>query len=213
VDQPVNEQQGTAGGQIRFDGRVVVITGAGRGLGLDHARQFADRGARVVLNDNGGTADGYGPGDPTIAEAAATAIRATGGIAVADTNDVADEAGAKALIHRALDEFGGIDVLVNNAGIGCITPGGIEGTTLDTFRHYMRINLESAFLTTREAWPHLAASERGRVILSTSTAGYFGFPGQLSYNSSKLGMVGLWRSKELHRASGSTASHRRPIPA
>jgi len=179
---------------IRFDDRVVVVTGGGRGIGRDNAIQFAARGARVVVNDNGVAADGYGAGDPAPANEVAATIRSSGGEAIADTNDVSDEAGAAALIERAINEYGKVDVVVNNAGIACIHPADIEGTTLDTFRHYQRFNLESSFLVTRQAWPHLAASGHGRVIFATSTAGYFGFPGQLSYNSSKLGMVGLIRS-------------------
>jgi NAD(P)-dependent dehydrogenase (short-subunit alcohol dehydrogenase family) len=180
--------------QIRFDDRVVIVTGAGRGLGREHALRFAARGALVVANDLGGPADGLGPGDESPAREVVASIRAAGGTAISDTSDVSAEHGAEAVVRRAMTEFGRIDVVVNNAGIACITPAGIEDTTLDTFRHYTRSNLESAFLVTRQAWPHLKAYGHGRVILTTSTAGYFGFPGQLSYNASKMGMVGLIRS-------------------
>ncbi|MCU1345111.1 MAG: short-chain dehydrogenase/reductase [Acidimicrobiia bacterium] len=183
-----------ASNPIRFDDRVVVITGAGRGIGRDNAIQFAARGALVVVNDNGGPSDGYGDDDPAPAHEVVAAIHAAGGTAIADVNDISEEAGAAALVNRAIDEYGRIDVVVNNAGIACLTPAGIEATTLESFRHYARYNLESAFLVTRQAWPHLVASGQGRVILATSTAGYFGFPDQLPYNSSKMGMVGLIRS-------------------
>jgi NAD(P)-dependent dehydrogenase (short-subunit alcohol dehydrogenase family) len=183
-----------SGSSIRFDDRVVVITGAGRGLGRQHALELAARGARVVVNDLGGEADGGGTGSDKPALEVVDEIIAAGGQAIGDTNDVSTEAGADGLVEQAINAFGAIDVVVNNAGIGCVSPAEVDQISLETFHRYLRVNLDSAFLVTSRAWPHLKSSESGRVVMTTSTAGYFGFPGQLPYNTSKMGVVGLIRS-------------------
>lgn len=178
---------------MRFDGKIVVITGAGRGLGRVYAEQLAKRGAAVVVNDNGSAPDGVGPGTPEPAEEAAAAIVAAGGRAVADANDVSTWEGASSLIDRAVGEYGRIDVVINNAGIAyTFEPFG--ETSPESFTRFLRVNLESAFLVTRAAWSHLIAAGGGRVVMTSSTSGYFGFSGQSPYVASKLGVVGLVRA-------------------
>lgn len=178
---------------MRFEGKVVVITGAGRGLGRVYAERFAERGAAVVVNDNGSAPDGVGPGSPEPAEEAAAAIVAAGGRAVADVNDVSTWEGASSLVERAAVEYGRIDVVVNNAGIAyTFEPFG--ETSPESFSRFLRVNLESSFLVTRAAWPHLIAAGGGRVLMSSSTSGYFGFAGQSPYIASKMGVVGLVRA-------------------
>jgi len=178
---------------LRFDGRVAVVTGAGRGIGAGYARLLADRGAHVVVNDLGGEVTGEGS-DPTPAAEVVASIVDVGGSAVADHHDIATEEGASALVQRALDTYGRIDVLVNNAGImRWARMPHIE--TLDFERH-LAVHLTGSFLTARAAWPHMAERGYGRIVMTTS-AGVFGLPDNTSYAAAKGGVIGLTRSLAL----------------
>lgn len=173
--------------ELRFDGRVAVVTGAGRGVGRDYVRLLAQRGAAVVVNDFGVAPDGSGP-SAVPAEQLAAEIADAGGSAVADTHSVADKAGAEAVVQRALEEFGRIDVLIHNAGI-------VDGT----FEQLAAVNLGAAFWLTEAAWGHMQTQRYGRILLTTSSAGLFGASNGAtygpiqSYGATKMGAFGLGR--------------------
>jgi NAD(P)-dependent dehydrogenase (short-subunit alcohol dehydrogenase family) len=187
------------GEKLRFDGRVAIVTGAGRGMGEAHALLLAERGARVVVNDLGGASDGGG-GSEKPAELVASKIAAGGGIAVASVTDVATESGAERLIATALDAFGRVDIVVNNAGIMNLAP--IADLTADRFDQTMRVNAYGPFYVTRAAWPHLAASGAGRVVMVSSGAGIYGMADRTHYAASKAALIGMTRvlSLEGHQA-------------
>lgn len=175
---------------LRFDGRVAVITGAGRGLGRAHALLLASRGAKVVVNDVGGSKEGVGadtgPANQVVAE-----IVAAGGEAVADTSTVATEEGCHALIDTAVREFGRIDILVNNAGISrWATFPEADAENLETT---LDVHLRGTWHTTRAAWPHFVEQGYGRVITTTST-GLLGLPNNLAYATAKGALIGFTRS-------------------
>ena len=174
----------------RFDGRVAVVTGAGRGIGRAHALLLAERGASVVVNDLGGSMEGEGA-DVGPAVAVAEEIAAAGGAAVADGSDVSTPDGGQALIDAAVEHFGRLDVLVNNAGI-MRWAGLPEVDAVDLERH-LAVHVGGSFNTTRAAWPHLVDQGYGRIVMTTS-AGFFGLPKNLAYATAKGGVIGLTRS-------------------
>ncbi|MGZ4708096.1 MAG: SDR family NAD(P)-dependent oxidoreductase, partial [Acidimicrobiales bacterium] len=173
-----------------FDGRVAVVTGAGRGIGRAHALLLADRGASVVVNDLGGSMDGVGE-DAGPASSVADEIVAAGGAAVADSSDVATAAGGQALIDAAVERFGRIDIVVNNAGI--VRWAGFPEADLDNLERHLAVHGAGSFNTTRAAWPHLVDQGYGRIVMTTST-GMFGLPNNLSYATAKAAVIGLTRS-------------------
>src|SRR3974390_202989 len=170
---------------LRFDNRVVVVTGAGAGLGRQHALMFGARGAKVVVNDLGGGVAGGGKSSAA-AEGVVEEIKALGGEAVANFDSVED--GAK-VIQTALDAFGTVDVVVNNAGI--IRDAAFHKMTADDWDLVVRVHLKGAAEVTRAAWPIMRDKRYGRVVMTTSAAGIYGNFGQANYSAAKLGMYGL----------------------
>jgi NAD(P)-dependent dehydrogenase (short-subunit alcohol dehydrogenase family) len=173
---------------LTFDGQVAVITGAGGGLGRQHALLLAGRGARVVVNDVGGAVDGTG-GDSSAAGAVVKEIEAAGGTAVADTNSVATPDGGEAVIQTALDAFGRIDIVVNNAGI--LRDKAFHNMSDELLSPVLDVHLKGAFYVTRPAWVHMREQGYGRVVNTSSNAGLLGNIGQSNYGAAKMGLVGL----------------------
>ena len=173
-----------------FEGRVAIVTGAGRGIGRAHALLLAARGARVVVNDLGGSMEGVGA-DATPASAVAEQIVAAGGTAVADHHDVASVAGADALVATAAERFGRVDVLVNNAGI--IRWAGFPKADADNLAAHLGVHVAGSFNTARATWPHMVGQGYGRIVM-TASSGMFGLPTNLAYATAKAGTVGLMRS-------------------
>src|SRR5579862_9737212 len=156
---------------IGFDGRVAIITGAGGGLGREHALLLASRGALVVVNDVGGALDGSG-GDAGPGQQVVDEIKAAGGEAVLDTNSVATPDGGAAIVQAALDSFGRIDIVVNNAGI--LRDKSFHNMTPDLFDPVIDVHLRGAFYVTQPAWVHMREQAYGRVVMTASSAGIFG---------------------------------------
>lgn len=175
-------------GELRFDGRVAVITGSGRGLGFEYARLLAGRGAKVVINDNGSALDGSGA-DSSVAEQAAEQIRAEGGEAVACSDSVATTEGGTAIIQAALDAWGRIDVLIHNAGNTRFDD--FVSITPEAFRSIVEVHLFGAFNVTRAAFPHMVSARYGRVVLTGSIGGLYTMPQTAGYAVAKSGMIGL----------------------
>ena len=174
-----------------FEGRVAVVTGAGRGIGRAYARRLlAERGASVVVNDLGGSMEGAGT-DAGPASAVVDEIVAAGGVAVADTSDVASAAGGLTLVDTAVEQFGRVDVLVNNAGI--IRWAGLPDADADNLASHLAVHVGGSFNTTRAAWPHMVDQGYGRIVM-TSSSGMFGLPTNLSYATAKAAVVGMTNS-------------------
>jgi len=175
---------------VGFEGRVAIITGAGGGLGREHALLLASRGAQIVVNDLGGAVDGTGssagPAQKVVEE-----IEALGGVAVADGSSVATQEGAEAMVKAALDAFGRVDIVINNAGI--LRDKSFANLTPDLWDPVIAVHLTGAYNVTRAAWPHLREQAYGRIISTSSAAGIFGTFGQANYGAAKMGIVGLTR--------------------
>lgn len=176
---------------LRFDGRTAIVTGAGRGVGRAHARLLAARGAQVVVADLGGQLDGSGASSEP-AELVAKEIEAEGGIAVPCSASVATEEGAETIIRTALDTFGSVDVIVNNAGIS--QPDWFDDLTLDRFRQMIDVHYLGTVNVTRAAWPHLRNKGYGRVVNTCSEAAFGMVPKNTSYGGAKGGVFGFTRS-------------------
>ncbi len=173
---------------VRFEGRVVVVTGAGGGLGRAHALLFARHGAQVVVNDLGGSTHGEGA-SASAADRVVEEIRAAGGTAVASHDSVTD--GGK-IVQCALDSFGRVDVLVNNAGI--LRDKSFHKMEDADWDLVYKVHVEGAYKVTHAAWPHLREQNYGRVIFTSSTSGIYGNFGQSNYGMAKLGLYGLTRT-------------------
>ena len=170
-----------------FEGKVVIVTGAGNGLGRSHALAFGARGAKVVVNDLGGSVHGDGQSDA--ADAVVEEIKAAGGQAVANKASVADRDGAKSIVDDALSAFGTIDIVVNNAGI--LRDKSFKNMTLDEFDLVIDVHLRGSAYVTRFAWPVMYEKNWGRVVFTSSTSGIFGNFGQANYGAAKMAMLGL----------------------
>ena len=175
---------------LRFDEQVAVITGAGGGLGKEYALLLASRGARIVVNDIGGSVTGGGS-DRKAADAAAAEIRDLGGEAVADSHSVTTPDGGQAIIDTALNAWGRVDILINNAGIVSDSP--FEEMTADRLEPLLDVHLRGAFYVTRPAWKVMRGQGYGRILNTCSAAGILGSPGMTNYGSAKTGLIGLTR--------------------
>ncbi len=174
--------------ELRFDNRVAVITGSGRGLGRSYALLLASRGAKVVVNDPGVTRYGADP-DITPAQDVVAEIRAAGGEAVANYDSVASEAGGKAIIQTALDSFGKVDILIANAGFN--RPAPMKELTLENFEAIVGVHLFGAYHVARPAFPLMCAQGFGRIVLTSSIAGIYSERNLAGYAVSKAGLIGL----------------------
>jgi NAD(P)-dependent dehydrogenase (short-subunit alcohol dehydrogenase family) len=172
----------------RFDGRVAVITGAGRGLGRDYALMLAAKGAKVIVNDLGGAIRGDGA-DTTVAQQVVDEIEAAGGEAVASGDSVATPEGGKAIVEAAMDHYGRIDILIHNAGN--VRRGSLDEISYEDFKAVIDVHLMGAFNVVRPAFPLMAAAGYGRVVLTSSIGGIYGNQQVVNYGVSKAGMIGL----------------------
>jgi NAD(P)-dependent dehydrogenase (short-subunit alcohol dehydrogenase family) len=175
---------------LTFDGAVVIVTGAGGGLGRCHALELARRGALVVVNDLGGAVDGTGESTSAAAQVA-DEIRAAGGEAVANTESVATPDGGAAIVQCALDEYGRVDAIVNNAGI--LRDAAFKNVTPELLDPVVDVHLKGAFNVLRHAWPLFREQGSGRVVNTSSGSGLFGNFGQSNYGAAKAGLLGLTR--------------------
>lgn len=180
---------------LRFDDRVVIVTGAGNGLGRSHALEFARRGAKVIVNDLGGGVAGAGA-STSVAQGVVDEIRRAGGEAVANTDSV--EQGDK-IVQTAMDAYGRIDVVVNNAGI--LRDSSFAKMTDEDWSLIYRVHLFGSYKVTHAAWPHMRAANYGRIIMTTSVAGLYGNFGQANYAAAKLGLFGLAQTLAIEGAS------------
>ena len=178
---------GMSADNMGYDGKVVIITGAGGGLGR---LLLASRGALVVINDLGGAIDGSGS-DKGAAEHVVDEIKAAGGEAVADTNSVATPEGGAAIVQTALDAYGKVDVVINNAGI--LRDKSFHNMTPDLLNPVLDVHLKGAFYVTQPAWVVMREQGYGRIISTSSAAGVFGNFGQTNYGAAKMGLVGFTR--------------------
>ena len=174
----------------RFEGKVAIVTGAGRGIGRETALMLASQGARVVVNDLGGGPRGGDAGDTSVAQAVVDEIKAAGGEAVAEGSSVSSMAGGKAVVEAAMDAFGRVDFLINNAGI--IRPKRLTEMTEEDFDLVLAVNLKGYFATMRHAAPYLI--KQGGAIVNYSSPSGFGHFGMANYSAAKEGVVGLTRS-------------------
>jgi len=176
---------------IRFDGKVAIITGAGGGLGKQHALELGRRGAKVVVNDLGAALDGSG-GSSAAAGAVVDEIKAAGGEAIADGGSVADDAGAANLVKRAMDAFGRIDILIANAGI--LRDKSFAKMEIADFEAVLDVHLMGTVKPLKAAWPIMREQQYGRVVVTTSSTGLYGNFGQANYGAAKASLVGLMRT-------------------
>lgn len=182
---------------MRFDGRVAIVTGAGGGLGRHHALALAARGAKVVVNDLGGTVDGNG-GTPKAAQAVVDEIRAAGGEAIANGASVTDPQAVQAMVEQALAAWGRIDILVNNAGI--LRDKSFAKMELDDFRLVIEVHLMGAVNCTKAVWETMRAQNYGRIVMTTSSSGLYGNFGQANYGAAKMALVGLMQTLSIEGA-------------
>ncbi|MDP3821124.1 MAG: SDR family NAD(P)-dependent oxidoreductase [Burkholderiales bacterium] len=182
---------------MRFDGRVAVVTGAGGGLGRQHALALAARGAKVVVNDLGGTLDGIGS-TPSAALAVVEEIRQAGGQAMASGASVTDAAAVQAMVDDAMKAWGRVDILVNNAGI--LRDKSFTRMTLDDFRLVVEVHLMGAVNCSKAVWDIMRAQNYGRIVMTTSSSGLYGNFGQSNYGAAKMALVGLMQTLSIEGA-------------
>jgi NAD(P)-dependent dehydrogenase (short-subunit alcohol dehydrogenase family)/acyl dehydratase/putative sterol carrier protein len=181
--------------EIRFDDRVAIVTGSGAGLGRVYALELANRGARVVVNDYGGARDGSGDGSATPADKVVEEIKALGGEAVANYDNVATVEGGENIVKTALDAFGTVDILINNAGI--LRDKSFVKMAPENWHTVIDVHLNGAYNVTRPAFAVMKEKGYGRILLTTSAAGLYGNFGQTNYTAAKMGLVGLMNTLKL----------------
>ena len=182
---------------IEFKGRVAIVTGAGGGLGREHALALAARGARVLVNDLGGTRDGSG-GSASAAQAVADEIRAAGGEALANGASVTDPVAVQAMVQQAVDAWGRVDILVNNAGI--LRDKSFAKMELADFQLVVDVHLMGAVNCTKAVWALMNEQKYGRIVMTTSSSGLYGNFGQSNYGAAKMALVGLMQTLSLEGA-------------
>ena len=182
---------------MRFDGRVAIVTGAGGGLGREHALGLAKRGAKVVVNDLGGARDGSG-GSATAAEAVVAEIVASGGEAMANAASVTDFVAVEAMVAAAMEKWGRVDILVNNAGV--LRDKTFAKMGLDDFRFVMDVHLMGAVHCTKAVWDIMRDANYGRIVMTTSSSGLYGNFGQSNYGAAKMALVGLMQTLSIEGA-------------
>lgn len=179
---------------MRFDGQVAIVTGAGNGLGRSHALELARRGAKIVVNDLGGSVGGEG-GSMSVAEQVVQEIIAAGGEAIADGANVTDVAQVEAMVAAAMDKWGRVDILINNAGI--LRDKSFAKMPLDDFNLVLDVHLRGSTNCTKAVWNIMRAQGYGRIVMTTSTSGLYGNFGQSNYGTAKMGLVGLMNTLHL----------------
>ena len=179
---------------IRFDNRVAIVTGAGNGLGRAHALLLASRGAKVVVNDPGGAVDGKG-GNHAAADKVVAEIKAAGGQAVPNYDSVADPKSATNIVKSAVDSFGTVDIVVNNAGV--LRDKTFHNMTTDDFDFVVKVHFLGTAYVLHAAWPILRAKAYGRVVVTSSNSGIYGTFGQANYGGAKLAVVGFMNALRL----------------
>ncbi len=179
---------------LDFTDRVVIVTGAGGGLGRSHALDFARRGAKVVVNDLGGSMDGSG-GSSEAADAVVAEIKAAGGEAIANGSSVTDDAGVENMIKQTMDAYGRIDVLVNNAGV--LRDKSFAKMEVGDFTFVVDVHLFGTMKPTKAVWPIMKEQGYGRIMVTSSSSGLYGNFGQSNYGAAKLGVVGFMNTLKL----------------
>ena len=182
---------------ISFADQVAIVTGAGGGLGRCHALELAKRGAKVVINDLGSTMDGSG-GSSEAADSLVAEIKAMGGEAIANGGSVSDRQGAKSMVDDAMNAWGRVDILINNAGI--LRDRSFAKMTLDDFDMVINVHLMGAAYCAHAVWPIMREQNYGRILMTTSPTGLYGNFGQVNYGAAKLGQVGLMHSLKIEGA-------------
>ena len=183
---------------LGYDGKVAIITGAGGGLGREHALLLASRGAQVVVNDLGGGVAGGDGGSLGPAETVVKEIEDAGGVAVADGNSVATPEGGEAIVQTALDAFGRVDIVINNAGI--LRDKSFAKMEVDDFRLVLDVHLMGAVHCTKAVWEVMREQKYGRIVMTTSSTGLYGNFGQSNYGAAKMALVGLMQTLSLEGA-------------
>jgi len=183
--------------EVRFDGRVAIVTGAGGGLGRSHALLLASRGAKVVVNDLGGSIDGTGAGSMA-ADKVVDEIRAAGGEAAANYDGVDTWEGGQRIVKTALDAFGKVDILINNAGI--LRDKSFMKMEEADIDKVLAVHVKGAFNVTKAAFPVMRENNYGRIVMTTSAAGLYGNFGQTNYGAAKMALVGLMNTLKLEGA-------------
>lgn len=173
---------------IRYDGQVAIVTGAGNGLGRSHAIQLAARGAKVVVNDLGGTVDGSGGGS-TASQAVVAEIEAAGGEAMAHGANVADFEQVQDMVVKTMERWGRVDILVNNAGI--LRDKSFGKGSLEDFKLVLDVHLMGSVNCTKAVWEIMREQNYGRIVVTTSSSGLYGNFGQSNYGSAKMGVIGM----------------------
>ena len=179
---------------ISFKDKVVIVTGAGGGLGRSHSLEFAKRGAKVVVNDLGGSVDGSG-GSSDAANNVVKEITEAGGVAIPNGSSVTDDAGVKNMVDQTMDEFGRIDILINNAGI--LRDRSFTKMTMEDFTLVTDIHLMGSVKPTKMVWEIMKEQNYGRILVTTSSTGLYGNFGQSNYGAAKLGVVGFVNTLKL----------------
>jgi NAD(P)-dependent dehydrogenase (short-subunit alcohol dehydrogenase family) len=182
---------------IRFDNQVAIVTGAGGGLGKQHALELGRRGAKVVVNDLGGSVDGNG-GSSSAAELVAEEIRQNGGMAIANGASVTDLESVESMVADTIDKWGRIDILVNNAGI--LRDKTFAKLEFNDWHAVIDVHLTGSLNTSKSVWPIMVQQNYGRIVMTTSTSGLFGNFGQSNYGAAKLGLVGFMNTLRLEGA-------------